>query len=142
MKIVTPCAGTKMILVVEDSPTQARHLQALLEQTGALVVCAVDGRMGLRLAQRMQPDIIVLDIQMPDISGFEVCQQLKNDDVTADIPVIMLTRQDGPDDVLAGLQLGAVDYIPKDAFADAVLLETLRQMGIVPSKGGDEEEHE
>ncbi len=121
----------KTILVVEDSPTQALHLQTLLEQEGLKVVLAYDGRAGVQMAQQLHPDLIVLDVHMPEMNGFQVCQHLKDGPDTADIPVIMFTRRDDHEAVVMGLQTGAVDYIPKDAFADAVLLETLRQMGLI-----------
>jgi DNA-binding response OmpR family regulator len=121
----------KTILVVEDSPTQALHMQTLLEQQGLEVLLAHDGQMGLQIAQELLPDLIVLDVQMPGMNGFQVCRQLKNGQATADIPIIMFTRHDEQEAVVLGLQTGAVDYIPKDAFADAVLLETLRQMRFI-----------
>jgi DNA-binding response OmpR family regulator len=121
----------RKILVVEDSPTQSLHLQTLLEQEGLEVLLAHDGRTGLELAQQLHPDLIVLDVQMPGMNGFQVCRQLKNTNTTADIPIIMFTRHDEQEAVVLGLQTGAVDYIPKDAFADAVLLETLRQMKLI-----------
>jgi DNA-binding response OmpR family regulator len=124
-------ADNKTILIVEDSSTQALHLQVLLEQEELNVVLAHDGRLGLQMAQQLHPDLVVLDVQMPEMNGFQVCQQLKKARETADIPVIMFTRHDEHESVILGLQTGAVDYIPKDAFADAVLLETLRQMGFI-----------
>ena len=124
-------ADSRTILVVEDSTTQALHLQVLLEQEELNVLLAHDGRLGLQMAQQLHPDLIVLDVQMPEMNGFQVCQQLKKARETADIPVIMFTRHDEHESVILGLQTGAVDYIPKDAFADAVLLETLRQMGFI-----------
>jgi DNA-binding response OmpR family regulator len=129
-----PVAGggmKKKILVVEDSPTQALHMQTLLEQEGLKVLLAHDGQMGLQMAQELLPDLIVLDVQMPGMNGFQVCRQLKDGQTTADIPIIMFTRHDEQEAVVLGLQTGAVDYIPKDAFADAVLLETLRQMRFI-----------
>lgn len=122
--------NAKVALVVEDSPTQATHLQALLEGMGIRVICAINGRMGIRRAQQLQPSVIILDIQMPELNGFEVCKMLKSSPETADIPIILFTRWDASEAVQLGLEYGAVDYIPKDAFADAVLIETLRQMGI------------
>jgi len=121
----------KTILVVEDSTTQALHLQGVLEEAGLQVVCAYDGRSGLEIAHRSHPDLIVLDVQMPDMNGFQVCQALRGAQDTKEIPVIMFTRHDDPEAVVLGLQVGVIDYIPKDAFADAVLVETLRQMGLV-----------
>jgi CheY-like chemotaxis protein len=124
-------ANTKTILVVEDSPTQALHVQGLLEREGLNVALASDGLEGVRLARRLHPDLIVLDMQMPKMNGFQVCEQLKCMQETIRIPVIMFTRHDDPEMIALGLQSGIVDYIPKDAFADAVLLETLRQMGLI-----------
>ncbi len=122
---------TKKVLIVEDSPTQALHLQTLLEDEGLEVLLAHDGRAGLQMAQELYPDLIILDVQMPEMNGFQVCRKLKNMPQMRDIPIIMFTRHDEQEAVVLGLQTGAVDYIPKDAFADAVLLETLRQMDFI-----------
>jgi DNA-binding response OmpR family regulator len=122
---------SKTILVIEDSATQALHLQGLLEEAGLQVIWAPDGRAGLKMAHESHPDLIVLDVQLPDMNGFQVCQDLKSQNDTQPIPIIMFTRHDDPEAVVLGLQTGVVDYIPKDAFADAVLMETLRQMGLV-----------
>ncbi len=127
-------AGNKTILVVEDSTTQALHLRAVLEREGLHVTWARDGREGVQKAQELRPDLIVLDIQLPEMDGFQVCQQLKASPATADIPVIMLTRYDDAESVISGLEKGVIDYIPKDAFAEAVLLETLRQMGFIAKR--------
>jgi len=124
--------SAKTILVVEDSTTQALHLRTLLEQQGLGVLWARDGLEGIETAQHEVPDLIVLDIQMPEMNGFEVCQRLKEEEITSEIPIIMFTRYDDAQSVMSGLEKGAVDYIPKDAFAEAVLLETLRQMGFLP----------
>lgn len=124
-------AGDGRVLVVEDSHTQALHLQALLEEEGLDVALAFDGKAGVELAGRVRPSVAILDVQMPEMNGFEVCQRLKEQPETADIPIIMLTCRDENDAVLEGLKRGAIDYIPKDAFSDAVLLETLRQMGVI-----------
>ena len=119
------------VLVVEDSHTQALHLQALLEREGLDVMLAFDGKSGLEMANQDRPAVAILDVQMPEMNGFEVCKQLKETPATVDIPIIMLTCRDENEAVLEGLEVGAIDYIPKDAFSDAVLLETLRQMGII-----------
>jgi DNA-binding response OmpR family regulator len=116
------------ILVVEDSAPQALKLKVALENNGCLVHWAETGLGGLDMAQQNHFDLIVLDIQLPDIDGFEVCRRLKADSKLAGIPVVMLTTRDHADDALNGLEVGAVDYIPKDAFAEAVLLETIKQM--------------
>jgi adenylate cyclase len=120
---------SKAVLVVEDSTTQAVHLRAIIEQMGVKVVCASNGRTGLYMAQQMRPDLVVLDIHLPEISGFEVCKILKSSPETANIPIILFTINDTQEAVQLGMEYGVIDYIPKDAFADAVLVETLRQMG-------------
>ena len=131
MRQDTATAGKSTILVVEDSPTQAMHIQGLLEQNGAHVLVAVDGPQGIQLAEGEQPDLIVLDMQLPGMNGLQVCKHLKSSTTTDQIPVIMFTRFDDAETIALGMQLGVVDYIPKDAFADAVLLETLRQMHLL-----------
>jgi DNA-binding response OmpR family regulator len=125
-----PNKATK-ILVIEDSHTQALHLQALLEKNGLDVVLAFDGKSGLEMASQIEPAVAILDVQMPEMNGFEVCRQLKEMEHIANMPIIMLTCHDEHEAVMQGLQVGAVDYIPKDAFSDAVLLETLRQMSLI-----------
>ena len=124
-------ANDVQVLVVEDSHTQALHLQALLEREGLSVALAFDGKSGLEMAGQVRPSVAILDVQMPEMNGFEVCRQLKEMDDTAEIPIIMLPCRDENDAVLEGLQVGAIDYIPKDAFSDVVLVETLRQMGFI-----------
>ena len=119
------------ILVIEDSPTQALHVQSLLERAGANVALAADGVEGIALARELCPDLIILDMQLPKMNGLQVCKALKSGSQTRHIPVIMLTRHDDPQMITLGLKSGIVDYIPKDAFADAVLVETLRQMGLI-----------
>ena len=121
-----------MILVVEDSPTQALHLQALLEQAGLEVTVATDGQMGLELACDLHPALIILDVELPKMNGLEVCEQLKGAPDTSDIPIIMLTNHgDREAFIVFSQNLGVVDYIVKDAFADAILLEMLRHMGLI-----------
>ena len=116
------------VLIVEDSRPQALKLKAGLESKGYQVDWADTGLGGLTLAQQKCFDLIVLDIELPDTDGFQVCQKLKANPKLADIPVVMMTTRDYAEDAMNGLEIGAVDYIPKDAFAEAVLLETIRQM--------------
>lgn len=124
-------SNSKVVLVIEDSPTQALNLQDVLERAGLLVVCATNGYMGIQLARQTHPALIVLDVQMPGIDGFEVCEKLKKAHETADIPIIMFTRNDTPEALQMSLESGVVDFIPKDAFATVVLVETIRQMGLI-----------
>ncbi len=121
----------KTVLIVEDSPAQAIALRQLLEQEKLQVLWAPDGRTGLTMAQQHQPDVIVLDVEMPEMDGFETCRCLKQDTQTADIPIVILTVHNGTTAAMKGIDLGAIDFIPKGAFSAAVLLETFRQLGIL-----------
>lgn len=120
------------VLVVEDSQTQAVQIKMVLENAGDLKVhVAHSGMEGLRLAEEMRPDLIVLDIVLPDMDGFQVCRRLKRDPATMNIPVIMLTEKSSADATVSGLKAGADDYIPKDIFASEHLIDTLIELGIL-----------
>jgi len=101
------------ILVVDDNATNIRVLVSSLETYDYRVITARNGKMGLKRAKFIRPDLILLDIMMPDMDGFEVCRQLKQDIELQDIPVIFLTAKTASKDVVEGLRLGAVDYITK-----------------------------
>jgi len=118
------------ILIVEDSSTQALRLKLVLEKAGLEVDIAQSGQDGLTQATTNLPRAVVLDVNLPDIDGFHVCQQLKSQAATVDIPVIMLTVKDRATDTLSGLEAGADAYIPKDDFAETNLLQALRDLGI------------
>jgi DNA-binding response OmpR family regulator len=127
----TPAPNQPLVLIVEDSFPQMLKTRLILESIGCHVVWSDTDRGGLSLAREKAFDLIVLDIELPDISGFEVCRSLKADPELVDIPVIMLTSLDHADTAMNGFTAGAIDYIPKDAFADAVLVETIKQMKVV-----------
>ncbi len=122
---------SRTVLVVEDSPTQSMNMKNLLETNGLRCLIASNGQTGLYLAQSFLPDAVILDLEMPRMNGFEVCKQLKAHPETENIPVIIMTRYDASDSVLQSLEMGAIEFIPKDTFADIVLIETLKQMNIV-----------
>jgi DNA-binding response OmpR family regulator len=113
----------RRILVIEDDPDIALSLRLKLERDGGFaVVTAHDGATGLRQAVDRPPDLILLDVNLPGMDGFEVCRHLRKDPATAQTPVIMLTARIGESDRVAGLDLGADDYItkpfsPKEALA-------------------------
>jgi CheY-like chemotaxis protein len=123
----------KTALIVEDSPVQALSLLKLLESQGLNVICAPNGVAGLELAQKNIPDVIVLDIHMPEMDGLQVCRLLKQGKETSAIPVVLLTALTESEAFRAGLDCGAIDFIPKDAYSDIVLLATLRQLTILPN---------
>lgn len=130
---------TKTALIVEDSPTQAMHLDRLLTDNGMITIWAHDGDEGMRCAETLQPDVVILDVFLPGgMNGFHLCKYLKNNRHTRHIPVILLTQYNSKDSAQFGLDLGAVEYIPKDAFSDAVLLETLKEKGLIREVVTDE----
>jgi DNA-binding response OmpR family regulator/nitrogen-specific signal transduction histidine kinase len=114
--------GTKgEILVVEDTPASLALLSEMLSGAGYSVRQAPDGELALWTARLRPPDLILLDIRMPGIDGFEVCRRLKADPTNAETPVIFLSALDAVEDKVRGLSLGAVDYIAKPYQAAEVL---------------------
>ncbi|OUL30047.1 response regulator [Nostoc sp. 106C] len=108
---ITAPKGT--ILVVDDNPTNIQVLFDVLSEIGYRVAIAKSGEAALQRVQSYHPDIILLDVMMPGIDGFETCQRLKADFATRDIPVIFMTALSDTVDKVKGLSLGAVDYITK-----------------------------
>ncbi|RMF35375.1 MAG: DNA-binding response regulator, partial [Chloroflexi bacterium] len=101
------------ILVVEDDVDTAEMLTAYFEAQGYEVLSAAWGEDALRMTQEVVPDLVVLDIRLPDIDGYEVCRRLRSHRRTEHIPIIFLTERRERIDRLTGLELGAVDYITK-----------------------------
>lgn len=101
------------ILIVDDTPNNLRFLSTMLLEQGYEVRKAVNGQMALRSAQVEPPDLILLDIRMPDMSGYQVCQNLKAQDTTKAIPIIFLSALDEEKDKVTAFEVGGVDYISK-----------------------------
>jgi DNA-binding response OmpR family regulator len=101
------------ILVVDDEPPIRDILKFQLENAGFLVSCAEDGEQGLRMAEADPPDIVLLDLMIPHMDGYEVCRRLKSMYGTRHIPVIILTARGELDEKLRGLENGANDYVTK-----------------------------
>lgn len=110
------------ILIVEDEKKIARFLELELTHEGYEVQTAGDGRSGLSLAQSWQPDLLILDLMLPELSGIEVCRRLRHE---SDVPIIMLTAKDDVSDKVMGLDMGADDYMTKP-FAIEELLARIR----------------
>ena len=106
-------ADQPLVLVVEDEPAQREVLRYNLEAEGFRVLKAENGEDGLLLVQEDQPDIIVLDWMLPNVSGIEVCRRLKMQAETRDIPIIMLSARSEEVDRVRGLETGADDYVIK-----------------------------
>lgn len=105
--------STEFILIVDDNSTNLAVLSQALKQVGFKVRVAMDGVSAINIAQQRSPELILLDIQMPGIDGFETCTRLKADPATQAIPVIFMTALADSDSKVKGLSLGAVDYITK-----------------------------
>ena len=101
------------VLVVDDEPDVLDLVSYNLGQAGFAVETAADGAEGLRKARSAAPDLILLDLMLPEMDGLEVCKLLRRDPKTSDIPIIMLTARAGEIDRIVGLELGATDYVPK-----------------------------
>ena len=101
------------VLIVDDNPKALAIAKARLKKEVLEVFCVENGRRCVEIARKEKPDLILLDLDMPDISGFEVCQILKDDIALCAIPVIFLTASDNNEDRVKGLDLGAVDYVTK-----------------------------
>jgi len=113
------------ILVVEDEEDIQQLVEYNLLKEGYTVSCAKTGEEGMHLARTEQPDLLVLDLMLPGIDGLEVCRSLKKDPVCDGIPIVMLTAKGEESDIVAGLELGADDYITKP-FSPKVLIARIR----------------
>ena len=101
------------VLVIDDEPDLLELVEFNLKKDGYETIVARNGQAGLDIAQKHLPDLIVLDIMMPGLDGLEVCRQLRSDQRTRQIPMIMLTAKSGEADRIVGLELGADDYVTK-----------------------------
>ncbi len=118
------------ILIVDDTPENIQVLSITLSEYGYIVRGVVKGTMAIRAAHSAPPDVILLDIRMPEMDGYEVCKQLKSSPVTRDIPVIFISALDEIFDKVKAFQLGGVDYITKPFQVEEVLARVENQMTI------------
>ncbi|MGB3534942.1 MAG: EAL domain-containing protein [Microcoleaceae cyanobacterium] len=101
------------LLVVDDIPENLEFLSKILTQQGYKVRCVLNGKTALKVAISAQPHLILLDIKMPEIDGFEVCRNLKNNSITQEIPIIFLSALDQVEDKVKAFRLGGIDYVSK-----------------------------
>ena len=113
MKQKTPSKDKPCILVVDDDPVARESIAGLLAAEGYQLEFAVDGPAGLRTALKLLPDVILLDVMMPGLNGFDVCRQLRSTPAVSEIPILILTTLDDQESLLAGLNAGADDFLPK-----------------------------
>jgi CheY-like chemotaxis protein len=116
------------ILVVDDQPINVQLLKRKLEREGIRVTAAYTGLEALEFVQKEKPDLILLDVMMPDMDGIEVCQRLQEHDETRGIPVIFITARTTKESKLEGLGVGAVDYITKPIDLDETLARVQTQL--------------
>jgi DNA-binding response OmpR family regulator len=126
------------VLIVDDSSADRALFRTMLSRVGYTVHEVAKGREALARAREVRPHAIILDVNLVDTDGHAVCRAIRADPEVANVPVLMLTVRDNEDDVLAGLEAGADDYVAKDSPAEIVLarvrrLVQYRQMAMVAS---------
>jgi len=136
----SPAVKNEKIVIIEDEPDIREVLAYNLGRDGFRVTASADGEEGLELVRRESPDLVLLDLMLPGLDGFEVCRQLKTDPVTRAIPIVMVSARGEESDVVLGLGLGADDYITKP-FSPRELLARVKAVlrrGPLKSEGARE----
>jgi DNA-binding response OmpR family regulator len=118
----------KTILFIEDESVLQKTFGEVLRKEGHKVVNALDGEAGLRLAKSEIPDLILLDLILPKMHGFEVLKELKSDKKTKDIPVMILTNLEGMEEVDKAVELGATTFLIKTHYSLSELLEKVKKI--------------
>lgn len=118
----------KTILFIEDESALQKTVGEILKQEGYEVISALDGEVGLKLAQRKIPDLILLDLVLPKLHGFKVLKKLKENSETKNIPVIVLTNLEGIEDIDRAIELGAQSYLVKAQYELKELVEKIKKI--------------
>lgn len=118
----------KKILFIEDEATLQEAFGNFLTQAGYKVISALDGEIGSRLAKDEKPDLILLDLVLPKMNGFEVLKKLKEEDDTKNIPVIILTNMENIDDINKAINLGAKTYLVKTQYELAEVMDKIKKI--------------
>ncbi len=125
-------------LIVEDHPEQAELVARLLRLRDYVPIVAEDGESGLKLAREQNPDVVLLDLMLPDINGFDVCRRLRSDRATMTIPVVMLTALNDVQHRVHGFRVGANAYVTKpygvDDLFEAIALALAWRTSIAPAR--------
>lgn len=124
-----PAADAATVLVVDDSPTETRILSTLLVKAGYRVETAVNGQEAIDVTHRIHPDLILMDVIMPVLNGFQATRMLRRDVETANIPIIMVTTKDMETDQAWGLRQGANDYLIKPVDRELLLARIRALLG-------------
>jgi DNA-binding response OmpR family regulator len=109
------------VLIVDDDPMNRDILQTLLRAQGFATLAAIDGEEALAIATEQQPDLILPDVMMPKVDGIEVCRRLKSDPALPFVPIVMVTARSDSRDIVAGLEVGADEYLTKPVDPDALV---------------------
>jgi len=117
----------KTILFIEDESALQKTFGDILKDEGYKMVSALDGEVGLRLAKSEKPDLILLDLILPRVHGFEVLKTLRSDEETKEIPIIVLTNLEGMGDVEKALELGATTYLIKASYSLEEVVEKIKK---------------
>ena len=126
------------ILVVDDEPDIVKLIVKILEQRGHRVTTARDGHEALELVPRERPDVVVLDLNIPRVDGFEVCRRLKSNEATKSIPVVMMTAAYPTlEDAVKGLGLGADEYVVKPFLREVLIHNVERLLAQAKSDAAD-----
>jgi twitching motility two-component system response regulator PilH len=115
------------ILIVDDSPSQLMGMKRIVEKLGHETVTAEDGAAGVEAARRELPDLILMDVVMPNLNGFQATRQITKDPETAHIPVVLVTTKDQETDKVWGMRQGAKAYLTKP-FSETQLIDTIRKL--------------
>ena len=117
----------KRILFIEDESTLQKTFREILKQEGYEMISALNGEIGLRLTKEEKPDLILLDLILPKIHGFDVLSKLKKDEETKNIPIIVLTNLEGIGDVEKALKLGATTYLVKAQYSLEEVVDKIKK---------------
>ena len=134
MDLTTEENDIKYILVVDDVVDNLRVMSDLLKNKGYEVRCTKNGRAALQAVLEKTPDLILLDIQMPELDGFEICKRLKQKEQTRNVPVIFLSAADDIESKIKGFEVGGIDYITKPFQLEEVLIRVNNQLSLQTAK--------
>ena len=117
----------KKILFIEDESALQKTVGEILTQEGYEVISALDGEIGLKLAKKNKPDLIILDLILPKVPGFEVLKNIKAESDIKDVPVIVLTNVEGIEEIDKAIKLGAISYLVKAQYSLKELVEKIKK---------------
>lgn len=120
--------AVKKILIVDDSPTERAFMQGLLSKAGYTVIIANNGEEGVEMAKMELPDLVLMDVVMPGLNGFQATRAIVREEMTKDIPIFICTTKDQETDKIWGIRQGAKDYIVKPVDG-ATLLSKIKALG-------------